>query len=223
MNKKRKSIKRTPKNAKKINIRKQIIDAALIYSSLTGKVFLYVYDEEYFQVSFRAESFSHLTGVLTSLSAVDFYRKAKAAKLTDKQFYFNPPVHPIGMAKKKLPSLQRLPELTTSMVTVLKDLTTQTMVYKIGITNLEFTLGLTENLDSHGNRINDYFIPRTLRVEKISVEKSVDAHVVDFIFMRNANEKRFNILTYDNKNKSIPKSIEALIDPGFYQLEMKYI
>ena len=41
-----------------------------MYSSvLVGKNFLYVYGEEYFEVSFPSDRFLHLTGVETTLSA----------------------------------------------------------------------------------------------------------------------------------------------------------
>ncbi len=50
--------------------------------------------------------------------------------------------------KKKLPCLKRLPELTNEMVCILKDMQTITIAYKISVTNLEFTLGLTENIFS---------------------------------------------------------------------------
>ena len=63
---------------KKNAIRQGIIDAAIVYSqNLAGKTFLYVYGDEYFEVSFPVDHFLHLTGVETILSAKDFYRNAK--------------------------------------------------------------------------------------------------------------------------------------------------
>ena len=60
---------------KKNAIRQGIIDSAGIYSqSLAGKTFLYVYGEEFFEVSFPIDHFLHLTGVETKLSAKDFYK-----------------------------------------------------------------------------------------------------------------------------------------------------
>ncbi len=77
---------------KKNAIRRDIIDSARIYSqNLAGKVFLYVYGEEFFEVSFPVDHFLHLTGVETKLSAKAFYKNAKKAKLTTNQFYFNKP------------------------------------------------------------------------------------------------------------------------------------
>ena len=105
---------------KKNAIRHGIIEAAIVYSqSLAGKTFLYVYGDEYFEVSFPVDHFLHLTGVETILSAKDFYRNAKKAILTNNQFYFDAR-HIYANAKRKLPCLKRLPELTNEMVCVLK-------------------------------------------------------------------------------------------------------
>ena len=61
------------KTDKKNAIRQDIIDSAGIYSqSLAGKAFLYVYGDEYFEVSFPVNHFLHLTGVETKLSAKDY-------------------------------------------------------------------------------------------------------------------------------------------------------
>lgn len=108
--------------------------------------------------------FLHLTGVETSLSAKSFYQNSKKRKITNNQFYFSAR-HPFANAKKKLPCLKRLPELTNDFICILKDMHTLSITYKIIVTNLEFTLGLTENRDSDGNKINDLFLPRSLRVE----------------------------------------------------------
>ena len=63
---------------KKNAIRQDIVDAAIVYSqNLAGKIFLYVYGDEYFEVSFPIDHFLHLTGVETRLSAKDFYKNAK--------------------------------------------------------------------------------------------------------------------------------------------------
>ena len=69
------------KAEKKEALRTEIIDSASVYSSsLAGKHFLYVYGEEYFEVSFPVDCFLHLTGVETNLSAKDFYKISKKRK-----------------------------------------------------------------------------------------------------------------------------------------------
>ena len=204
------------KTDKKNMIRQNIIDSAAIYSqNLAGKVFLYVYGNEFFEVSFPVDHFLHLTGVETRLSAKDFYKNAKRAILTNNQFYFDTR-HPYANAKKKLPCLKRLPELTNDTVCILKDMRTLIIVYKLSVTNLEFTLGLTENTDDKGNKINDFFLPMSLRVEDSSVEKSNDGEVVDFIFSRDASVSRYETLLVKDESKNIPNCIKHLIKENFY-------
>ncbi len=206
------------KQEKKNVIRKDIIDSAKIYSrDLAGKTFLYVYGEEYFEVSFPVDHFLHLTGVETVLSAKDFYKNAKKGILTNSQFYFSNR-HPYANAKKKLPCLKRLPELTNEIVCVLKDMKTVTIMYKISVTNLEFTLGLTENLDNFGNKINDFFLPMSLRVEDSSVEKSADGEIVDFIFEKDASKPKYSNLIVKDHTKNIPHTVHNLISENFLSL-----
>ncbi|MCI6163836.1 MAG: PBECR4 domain-containing protein [Lachnospira sp.] len=204
------------KTDKKNAIRQYIIDSAVIYSSeLAGKTFLYVYGNDFFEVSFPVDHFLHLTGVETKLSAKDFYKNAKKGILTNSQFYFSGR-HPYANAKKKLPCLKRLPELTSEMVCILKDMQTVTIMYKLSVTNLEFTLGLTENLDNYGKKINDFFLPMSLRVEDSSVEKSTDGDIVDFIFAKDASKAKYSDLIVKDKSKNIPDRVRHLIDESFY-------
>ena len=208
------------KTDKKNAIRQGIIDAAAIYSrNLAGKAFLYVYGDEYFQVSFPVDHFLHLTGVETKLSAKDFYKNAKKGKLTNSQFYFDAR-HPYANAKKKLPCLKRLPELTNNYVCILKDMQTVTIIYKLSVTNLEFTLGLTENTDDKGKKKNDFFLPMSLRVEDSSVEKSNDGEIVDFIFSKDASMAKYDTLLVEDKHKSIPESIKQLIREEYYNIKI---
>lgn len=167
---------------KKNVIRQGITEAEIVYfQNLAGKTFLYVCGDEYFEVSFPIDHFLHLTGVETRLSAKDFYKNAKKSILTNNQFYFDAR-HVYANAKRKLPCLKRLPELTNEMVCVLKNMETMTITYKLSVTNLEFTLDLTENIDNNGNKINDLFLPMSLRVKDSSVERSNDGDVIDFIY-----------------------------------------
>lgn len=204
------------KTDKKNAIRQDIIDSAVTYSkNLAGKTFLYVYGNDFFEVTFPVNHFLHLTGVETKLSAKDFYKNAKKGILTNCQFYFSNR-HPYANAKKKLPCLKRLPELTNEMVCILKDMQTLTIIYKLSVTNLEFTLGLTENLDNYGKKINDFFLPMSLRVKDSSVEKSTNGDIVDFIFAKEASKAKYSDLIVKDINKNIPDSVCHLIDESFY-------
>lgn len=112
--------------------------------------------------------------------------------------------------------MKRLPELTNDIVCILKDMQTVTIIYKLSITNLEFTLGLTENTDDRGKKINDFFFPMPLRVEDSSVQKSNNAEIVDFIFSKNASMATYDTLLVEDKNKLIPESIKHLISEKFF-------
>lgn len=89
--------------------------------------------------------------------------------------------------------------------------------YKLGITNLNFTIGLTENIDFEGNKINDWFLPRTLRVKDKSIEKSDSAEFVDFVFAKDASIDKYDAMIFAAPNKQIPESVkhhlaETLLD-----------
>lgn len=125
---------------KKNAIRQGITEAEIVYfQNLAGKTFLYVCGDEYFEVSFPIDHFLHLTGVETRLSTKDFYKNAKKSILTNNQFYFDAR-HVYANAKRKLPCLKRLPELTNEMVCVLKNMETMTITYKLSVTNLEICI-----------------------------------------------------------------------------------
>lgn len=193
------------KTHKKDVIRQEIIAAANIYSQcLAGKTFLYVYGNNYFELSFPIDRFLHLTGVSSRMSAVSFYRNAKKSKLTNAQFGFDSK-HLYANAAKKLPCLKRLPELTNQMVCVLNNLQTMTITYKIGVSNLEFTLGLIKE--------NMVFVPMTLRVEKSSVAKSQDGEIVDFIFCKDSSLCYYNQISFQDCNKNIPSCVYSFLDP----------
>ena len=90
--------------------------------------------------------------------------------------------------------MKRLPKLINDMVCVLKNMQTVTVIYKLSITNLEFTLGLTENTDSRGDKIDDFFVPMSLRVENASIKRSKEAEIIDFTFSKDASADRYNTL-----------------------------
>lgn len=192
-------------------LRPQIINASHVYrDNLAGKVFLYVYGDSYFEVVFQTNRFMHLTGVTSYLPAQDFYIKATESKLTYGQIQFDAK-HSYTAAKKKLPCLLLLPSLTNSLVCMVKSMTTVTLTYKIGVTNLDFTLGLTENTDLTGVKINDWLSPRTLRVRDRAIDSSADAEFIDFIFVKNASNDKYETATFVDKTKHIPETIKELL------------
>lgn len=192
-------------------LRRQIIQAAQAYKEhLVGKVFLYVYGNDFFEVVFQTDQFLHLTGVSSMLGARDFYQKAKNSTLSTGQIFFDTR-HPYRVAKKKLPCLLVLHELTNSLVIISKDTHTGTLLYKLSVSNLEFTIGLTENRGQDGSKINDWFLPRTLRVKDKPVENSSCSEFVDFIFAKEATSTQYTEITYRDAEKVPPQSIRMLL------------
>lgn len=205
------------RKAKNQQIRKQIIAASKVYrDKLAGKVFLYVYGESYFEVVFPTNCFRHLTGVNSLVNAQNFYDKARNSTLSTNQIVYDK-AHTYKGAKKKLACLLQLPMLTNDIVCVVKNLQTVTLAYKIGVTNLNFTIGLTENLDSTGNKINDWLLPRTLRVKDKAIENSVDAEFIDFIFSKDASMEKYSQMTYADKDKKPPQTIKGLLSEALIE------
>lgn len=95
---------------KKALVRNQIITASNVYSNgLAGKMFLYVFGNEFFEVVFKTDRFMHLTGVNSILNAQSFYNMARSSKLTTAQFYFDSQ-HSFTSAKQiTLPTYAYLP------------------------------------------------------------------------------------------------------------------
>jgi len=124
--------------------------------------------------------------------------------------------HSYAAAKKKLPCLMLLPSLTNNLVCVVKEMTTVTLTYKVGVTNLDFTLGFTENTDLTGAKINDWLSPRTLRVRDKAIENSASAEFIDFIFVKEASNDKYETVTFADKGKHIPETIEKLLSHDLY-------
>ena len=199
---------------KKNTIRKLIIESAKSYSEkLAGKTFLYVYGDEYFEILFKTDKFKHLTGVDSKISAVQFYKYAKESKLTTSQFGFSKD-HPYSNALKKLTYLARLHELTDSLVCVLKDMNTVTVTYKIGLTNLDFTLCLV-NDTSYSD--HNWFLPMSLRIKDKAIENSRGGEFVDFIFVKEAAAEKYGKVLFSDSEKSLPDSVLNMLSDDLFK------
>lgn len=89
------------------------------------------------------------------------------------------------------------------MVFILKNLKTNTFIYKLSVYDLEFTIGLNDYIDMKGNVHKDVLMPMTLRVEKSSIERSDGGEVVDAIFSKEFSKIDYSVINYIDKNKSI--------------------
>lgn len=102
------------KKQDKINTVRKICDAAKLYkANLVGKKYLYFFDNRYIEVIYKTDSFKHLTGVESSLSANAFYKLAIKGELTDKQIYFSAS-HPFDLCQRKLKHLNEIASLANA-------------------------------------------------------------------------------------------------------------
>lgn len=113
--------------------------------------------------------------------------------------------------------------MTNDFVCILKDMQTLSVVYKLSVTNLEFTLGLIENYDNTGHKVNNLFLPMSLRVEDSSVEKSLDGEIVDFIFSKDACNGKYDRLVVKDETKQIPENVRHLIIEELWAENSEYI
>ena len=199
-------------NVEKVELRRQIISAANTYKNeLSGRVFLYIYGNQYFEVAYTTECFKHLTGVESELRGNSFYDNAKNATLATTQIGFSSR-HPLKTAKKKVLCLQQLPRLTNDLVCVVKDMHTVTITYKLGLTNLEFTVGLTEHITSNDNKVSNWLIPRTLRIKDKAIETARDADFIDFIFSKRVTETKYDTIRYATPDVSLPDVVVPMLE-----------
>jgi hypothetical protein len=200
---------------KKEALRATICQAAENYrDNLAGKQFLYVFDGQYIEVLYKKDRFSHLTGVITNLSGDEFFDKAADRTLSTGQFWFDKG-HYFESAQQKCSCLLNLHNFTTNDIIVLKDMTTKSIVYKFAFTDINFTIGLTENIDRKtGIKINDSYLPRTLRVNDKAVENSADGSFADYIFSRDNRLDKYDTITLGDPTKinDLPADILALLD-----------
>lgn len=195
-------------------ILKKIHNAAKNYQRyLAGKTFMYVYEEKSIEVVFKNSSFLHLTGVNTKLKAKEFYKHAKTKNGLKVQEFFFDKNHPYDLAEKKTDHLEDLYRITNMEVLITEDVVTFTANYKIGITDLQFILLCGENRDKHGKFIDDCLVPYSFRIEEIGNEKFGELYEVDFIFCKQTNESKYEIISYkgDKEIGTIPEEIRMKI------------
>ena len=210
------------KDAKE-EIREKIIKAAKVYERyLLGKTFLYVYGESFFEVEFRSNRFLHLTGVDSKLTAESFFKDTRRNRLKRGQFYLNKNKgNSFKNAKKKLNCLAVLPKITNSLVCVLERMHTMTMEYTLGLTNLNFTLGLVEDMDAQKNKKSEIFLPRTIRIKDKSIENSENSDFIDFIFVKESSERKYKKITFQDKSRLIPSSVHDKISKSLLEKNLK--
>lgn len=174
-----------------------ILQAAPVYAeNMVGKVFLYVFENQYIEVTYRAKEFKHLTGVSTKLSAKDFYKLALSGKLTPNQIYFDSR-HPAKLCECKMKHLQMLSSITNSDLIVLETVGTASKAYRFGFTELGFTLCLDKDFDGNGKPKSDYYIVQSLR-DGDCFSKSLYQYECNYIFSKRNDQSLYDTLNYSD-------------------------
>lgn len=205
-------------NKKKSNDRKIIVceinRAAQLYKKhLVGKKFLYVFDGRYIEVCFKADSFRHLTGAETSLSAKRFYQYAVKNRLQFSQIYFTSR-HPYSLCKKKVKHICEIAVLARTENFMLEEILTNTKSYRFGTTNLNFTLCLNKEYDKNGHEKSECYIVESLRDEDC-FSKSKTAYEVSHIFSKENSDKKYsNLLFMDRRSDldMLPDKVVSMIE-----------
>lgn len=209
---------RIPMNKKKSNDRKIIVceinRAAQLYKKhLVGKKFLYVFDGRYIEVCFKADSFRHLTGAETNLSAKRFYQYAVKNQLQSSQIYFTSR-HPYSLCKKKLKHICEIAVLARTENFMLEEILTNTKSYRFGTTNLNFTLCLNKEYDKNGHEKSECYIVESLRDEDC-FSKSKTAYEVSYIFSKDNSDKKYSNLLFMDRRSDLdmfPDKVASMIE-----------
>lgn len=195
------------------NVVAEITKAAKNYKqNLVGKTFLYVFDNRYIEVMFKAKDFKHLTGVDTNLSAQDFYKKAHNGTLQASQIFFSSR-HPYKLAQKKLNHLQNIATLAMGKSFMLENISTDTASYKYGATDLNFSLCFNKEYNSDGIEQDNYFIVESLR-DGDSISKSDSVFAITHAYVKANNVKKYDQEIYCEQNHSVhtlPTNIKDLL------------
>lgn len=181
----------------KSQIIRRIHRAALKYKEVfVGNTFMFVFNNDYFEVMFKKSSFMHLTGVASSLRADDFYNHALMQRgLRPGEIFFNEE-HPYDLADKKTDMLVDIGDIIDKDANVITDIETKTFSYKLGVANLEFTICLGDDKNSQGEIQGNCKVPYSFRVEGIDSSKSDNIYPVSHVLKKKTGEKKYHILTY---------------------------
>ncbi len=201
------------KNQDRLAIVEKIKDAAALYKQhLVGKRFMYVFDGRYIEVIFKAQNFRHLTGVDTKLSAKRFYDYSVTGILEASQIFFSSD-HPFKLCTRKIRHIQDIATMAGTECFMLEEIKTDTLTYKFGTTDLNFTLCLNRETDENGVEKSECYVVQSLRDEDC-FSKSDEAYVVTHIFSRENDKKQYTDLLYMDASSSIetlPEEIQSLL------------
>ena len=186
--------------------------AALYKAHLVGKTFLYVFDNRYIEVIFKAENFKHLAGVDSPLSAKRFYSLAVNRQLESNQISFSSR-HPFALCRKKLAHISELAHLAESESFMLEEIVTNSRTYKFGTTDLNFTLCMGEDLYPDGEKKSGCYVVQSLRDEDC-FDKARNVYSVTHILSKSNDTKLYsNIIYVDHASAqlNLPTSVTPMM------------
>ena len=182
---------------KKIEIvRNNIIENVQIYKNvMAGHYYMYIFDNQYFEMYYGTDNFLHLTGVGTNLSPNQFYKLAKSGKLQLEQMYFSKRF-PLSTAMKKSRSLAELDKFVSEGYFIVKDLVTEKVVYPYAITNIDKSvlIGLKEEHD-------EIYIPKSFRIKGNIFDKGDcdKLYEINAILCKNDFKGLYDTVLYEEK------------------------
>ncbi len=202
----------------KINIvRNNVIANAQIYSTqLAGRYYLYIFENQCFEMYYGTDNYLHLTGVGTPLSSSQFYNLAKSGRLQSNQLFFGKR-YPLPTALKKSENLKDLGKFIVEGYFVIKDLVTNTCVYPYAITNIDQSvlIGLKKEEDG------EIYVPKSFRVKGNIFNKTTDDNLfeIQYIFSKIDVEAKYDTVLYAEKYdyNSLDGKIKEKIDENLLE------
>lgn len=204
------------KRQDRIQIAKDICHAASQYkSTLVGRTFLYVFENQYIEVIFLTSSFKHLTGVDSRLSAKDFYKNALRNQLRAEQISFSA-AHPYPLCQKKLKHLSDLSDLVFTDTIMLELISTATRTYKFGPTDLNFTVCFSQDPTPNPdpNVVSPYHA-YSLRDDDC-FDKSCKAFEVSHVFVKKNDAHQYDTLSFHDpryQHSDLPTEVKNKLHP----------
>lgn len=193
-------------NSEKKKIRNDLIKEAAYYNErLLNKEFWIFLDDNItnFKIIFDKKRFSHLTGVCSNLSAVDFFDLCLGKVENDtKRFinlsdFFTTTKHTKHSEMEKAEIFMYIDKLFSENLFVAFDIKTKSKEYKLGLVDIKLSL-LCDMFSSIT------YIPFSLR-KKSYLESSSKQLRPKYIFLKNVNDDKYSKYTY-------PKKIDIIND-----------
>ena len=190
-----------------------IIDGAKVYrDTLVGKRFLYYFEGNYIEAEYHTDNYLHLTGVLTSLYAKEFYSKAlkEDSKKKLKSFHIDfDNDHPYDLCLRKAIHLDSLHLLSNTALIMLTDVHTDTADFPFALTNADYSICV--GLDA--SKI-DIYVPYSLRDEDC-FSRSKNQYEVNYIFCNENNSSKYKKIMYSDgkvKLEKLPEEVLAKLE-----------